>query len=100
MTGVQTCALPICFPVTISGVEELKRRIAELREKEIVNEKALTCIKNNPVVFKLQEIIRILQEIEYFIFSEIREDESCIPHMLALKAHVQEALKQIMRDAK
>ena len=22
MTGVQTCALPICFPVTIDGTEE------------------------------------------------------------------------------
>ena len=24
MTGVQTCALPICFPVTIRGVQEAK----------------------------------------------------------------------------
>ena len=24
MTGVQTCALPICFPVTIGGLEEEK----------------------------------------------------------------------------
>ena len=27
MTGVQTCALPICFPVTINGVD--KGRVAE-----------------------------------------------------------------------
>ena len=25
MTGVQTCALPICFPVTITGIEDILR---------------------------------------------------------------------------
>ena len=29
MTGVQTCALPICFPVTIGAEEELKRNTAD-----------------------------------------------------------------------
>ena len=38
MTGVQTCALPICFPVTIGGAEikEIKENIRELFGK--VNE--------------------------------------------------------------
>ena len=40
MTGVQTCALPICFPVTIeqaapygSGYKPLEERIAEALDK-------------------------------------------------------------------
>ena len=51
MTGVQTCALPICFPVTINGefTRETMERIGEvyyinthgdiLKEVEITNEK-------------------------------------------------------------
>ena len=29
MTGVQTCALPICFPVTIVGVRETLQNLPE-----------------------------------------------------------------------
>ena len=32
MTGVQTCALPICFPVTIKGVDILIPDFTYLRE--------------------------------------------------------------------
>ena len=32
MTGVQTCALPICFPVTIGGVAAVEERLAEAQK--------------------------------------------------------------------
>ena len=38
MTGVQTCALPICFPVTINDVDKHCYEIqAMLRDKTFVN---------------------------------------------------------------
>ena len=40
MTGVQTCALPICFPVTIGGDNEVRRVIQVLSRRT----------KNNPVL--------------------------------------------------
>ena len=33
MTGVQTCALPICFPVTIRFLQQAKKRVDD-RVKE------------------------------------------------------------------
>ena len=34
MTGVQTCALPICFPVTIYGVTQVEKRAVVDATKE------------------------------------------------------------------
>ena len=40
MTGVQTCALPICFPVTISGLQVVlkgeRNGFSKLTEKEVL----------------------------------------------------------------
>ena len=42
MTGVQTCALPICFPVTIGeeirNLAELSRRVDEVEGEESESE--------------------------------------------------------------
>ena len=49
MTGVQTCALPICFPVTIRAAEKPKYIRLEFEEKvspEEVNE--IQFLTNNP----------------------------------------------------
>ena len=40
MTGVQTCALPICFPVTIAehealGLVDNNKKVVKVTEKEI-----------------------------------------------------------------
>ena len=37
MTGVQTCALPICFPVTIEGLEEAEKKAAESEAQAVVD---------------------------------------------------------------
>ena len=39
MTGVQTCALPICFPVTIGGVISFKPKRYRYFEKGIIDER-------------------------------------------------------------
>ena len=41
MTGVQTCALPICFPVTIEAFKEAKVTLVTLTNYEAVLEVAL-----------------------------------------------------------
>ena len=35
MTGVQTCALPICFPVTIYHIVEDKRELEHLSDEDL-----------------------------------------------------------------
>ena len=38
MTGVQTCALPICFPVTIGGIKDLQDTVEKvLNSQEKMN---------------------------------------------------------------
>ena len=38
MTGVQTCALPICFPVTICSEDLSKEAVAKIHEDSIRKE--------------------------------------------------------------
>ena len=46
MTGVQTCALPICFPVTIGVVIDLAKKVAEVRKSRKDTEEVEQRIKN------------------------------------------------------
>ena len=49
MTGVQTCALPICFPVTIRGAEV--NRIWKKGDKvEFVMDMTVKLLESNPLV--------------------------------------------------
>ena len=50
MTGVQTCALPICFPVTIKEAEEKaerKKQEKEAEEKEFARLKQRFMARDN-----------------------------------------------------
>ena len=61
MTGVQTCALPICFPVTISGIAKdygksiLVWREIETEEGQRKTAKTMYTIKINGKIHTTQD---------------------------------------------
>ena len=61
MTGVQTCALPICFPVTIDGDltrEATSDEVAELRkENQRLKEIVADLVLRYDIVKKTSEIL-------------------------------------------
>ena len=54
MTGVQTCALPICFPVTISGEQVLADQEHAAKLEEIARKDQLSIAKFNAAMRKIQ----------------------------------------------
>ena len=89
MTGVQTCALPICFPVTIGAVRE-----AEMLESQSEFNKRITKLQDS--IEKLNKVQEQKTAAEYFytqalekkVWEEVREQ--------IVKSDVAEETKEAM----
>ena len=90
MTGVQTCALPICFPVTIGCVDESAERRGQLSVNAIFNNKVAvltgdfllaTCLvqasktKNHGIIDVVSKLGQDLAEGELLQLSNINNTE-------------------------
>ena len=82
MTGVQTCALPICFPVTIGG----ERRISELEDElvEFIKQHSLEQRLNELKWAKTMPTVKVKISCEYtdYLNIDIRADESVAEALL------------------
>ena len=68
MTGVQTCALPICFPVTIGGVDFTASKIAEMiRSHTQQNKKAAEILRAQMI--ELDRVKALLDECEKMLWA-------------------------------
>ena len=68
MTGVQTCALPICFPVTIkvsAKITDEEKKALEAEGKE-VNQISATQLSYDSRLENLDKLIMLLESVPYY----------------------------------
>ena len=93
MTGVQTCALPICFPVTIVGgsgeiVVNMEKRIVELGKKVVMHKDEIEVVrdKNSQLEQKVSQVLADLKHVKHM--NDLKEAalNSDIQHMKQMQA--------------
>ena len=65
MTGVQTCALPICFPATINGIGLHGDSIEEIERKKAINQMNKLLNLTNRKKAKRKQIRKEEEDIMY-----------------------------------
>ena len=66
MTGVQTCALPICFPVTITSLMAISKDEATLLETYVTKFKDILPDK------KVAQLFVVEEDYKRFLLQQIR----------------------------
>ena len=63
MTGVQTCALPICFPVTIHVIKQIEAQIEQWSQENIFTKGKLDLEEERAIADTILRGIEIIQGI-------------------------------------
>ena len=85
MTGVQTCALPICFPVTIGTAERVKIEVGSAVEELDVDAEDIPVQGRDLITGKPKEIMVGYKEIARALDKSIIRIEDAVMETLSLQ---------------